>query len=212
MIIIINHNHNHHTIIQIVSTTDPNAAAHLLLYPRFHLDTSSILASHPLPAPPVAIDAAGHYILIACAPLDLTLLHVHVEGHLTPATQPRATLTIARELSILSVGQPLRDLALVAPQPGDDVEPRRCVLLRAGGVCSILDLVQGSEVVLTMDVECFWLPAAPVWRYGQPGSHTLVNSKSALRVTRSMHVTRCVWGGWGGWTSCMWGYIAYVHT
>lgn len=162
--------------------SDADAAAHIVLYPRYHLDNASRLAVHPLPHVPVAVDAVGSHLLLACAPLDLTLLHVQFTGPLSPAAQPRATLTVARELSILSVGRPLRDIALVAPRHGAAEEPRSCVLLRAGGGLSVLDLAQGSEVVLSQRVECFWLPAAPVWSANDARGH------GGMRVTRTMHV------------------------
>lgn len=63
---------------------------------------------------------------------------------------------------------PPQDIALVEPQsigseagPDDRSEsarqPQHCVLLRSGGVMSVLDLDQGSEVTLAEDIECFWL-------------------------------------------------------
>ena len=170
-------------VARVASATD-GAAAHIVIYPRYHLDNASRLAMYPLASVPSAVDAVGNYLLLACAPLDLTLLHVQLTGPLSPAAQPRATLTVARELSILSVGRPLRDIALVAPLHGAAAEPRSCVLLRAGGGLSVLDMAQGSEVVLSQGVECFWLPSAPVWA----APDVRAGSRSALRVTRTMHI------------------------
>ena len=55
------------------------APAELLLYPRYHLDNSSLLARFPLPTIPLALDAVGHHVLVACAPLDIMVLKVEVQ-------------------------------------------------------------------------------------------------------------------------------------
>jgi hypothetical protein len=55
------------------------APAELLLYPRYHLDNGSRLARFPLATVPLALDAVGHYILVACAPLDVMVLRVDKE-------------------------------------------------------------------------------------------------------------------------------------
>ena len=36
-------------------------------------------------------------------------------------------------------------------------QPKQCVLLRWGGLMSVLDLERGSELALSTEVECFWL-------------------------------------------------------
>lgn len=177
-----------------------HTAAQLLLYPRYHLDNSSLLARYPLAQAPIAMDAVGSYLLLACEPLDITLLKVTLEGQLIPTASPMATLTVVRQLGIISMGQPLRDIALIAPQAteeeanagvGSEVEPHLCVLQRCGGTFSVLDLKQGSEQTLASDVECFWLPAAPVWRGGDelsvaaaPAAPPLRNSVSFTRTLR----------------------------
>ncbi|KAL0029799.1 hypothetical protein WJX77_000735 [Trebouxia sp. C0004] len=148
-----------------------NLPCHLLLYPRYHLDHSSLLARYPLPQAPIALDALGSYVLVAFAPLELTLLQVVMTGALSPTGTPTAKIHAVRELSIMSVGQPITDIAIVEPGPGSeseagqdaegstaaDLEPRHCVLLRAGGQMSVLDMAQGSEMLLADDIESFWL-------------------------------------------------------
>ncbi|KAL3150452.1 hypothetical protein ABBQ32_000282 [Trebouxia sp. C0010 RCD-2024] len=143
-----------------------NLACQLLLYPRYHLDHSSLLARYPLAQAPLALDALGTYILVAFAPLELTLLRVAMTGALTPNGASTAKISVVRELSIMSVGQPITDIAIVEPRLSSeeteasmaaDSEPRHCVLLRAGGQMSMLDMAQGSEMLLADDVECFWL-------------------------------------------------------
>ncbi|KAL0053131.1 hypothetical protein WJX82_001373 [Trebouxia sp. C0006] len=148
-----------------------NLPCQLLLYPRYHLDHSSLLAQYPLPQAPIALDALGSYVLVAFAPLELTLLHVVMTGALSPTGTPTAKIHAVRELSIMSVGQPITDIAIVEPGPGSeseagqdaegstaaDLEPCHCVLLRAGGQMSVLDMAQGSEMLLADDIESFWL-------------------------------------------------------
>lgn len=50
--------------------------------------------------------------------------------------------------------------AEVAGAAGD--APQQCVLLRAGGIISKLDMQEGSEVLLSDAIERFWLPVSPV--------------------------------------------------
>ena len=150
-----------------------------------------------------------------------------VEGELGPAGSPSARLTAVRELSIMGLGSPLQDIALVEPAgvPGGDGDgdeesaaaaappqangvgngtvsgpdvdgsgkagrdpswpqltvatkqrpagvatpavaagggavPQQCVLLRAGGIMSTLDMQEGTEVLLSDAVERFWLPVS----------------------------------------------------
>ena len=56
---------------------------------------------------PLALDALGSYVLVAFAPLELTLLHVVMTGALSPTGAPTAKIHAVRELSIMSVGQPV---------------------------------------------------------------------------------------------------------
>uniref|UniRef100_A0A061S7S9 Protein ric1 n=1 Tax=Tetraselmis sp. GSL018 TaxID=582737 RepID=A0A061S7S9_9CHLO len=183
-------------VVACVRAEGSSAPAELLLYPRYHLDNSSLLGRYPLHAVPLALDAVGQHLLVACAPLDIMVLKVEVKGDLVPLAAPAADITLQRELSIMSVGYPLLDIALVAAtnnqallhhacasrgsESGDscfdlstarqrsglvtsyfeDDEPTHCVVLRAGGLLSVLDMERGSEVLLDNDVECFWLSGA----------------------------------------------------
>ena len=67
------------------------------LHPKF-----SLLLQAPL-----ALDALGSYVLVAFAPLELTLMHVAMTGALSPNSKPTAKIQVVRELSIMSVGQPI---------------------------------------------------------------------------------------------------------
>ncbi len=175
----------------------------LLLFPKYHLDFSSLLVSYPLGQQPVAMDCAGSHVLLASEPLELAVLEVEVSGGLSPLDQASVKMSLVRELSIASFGRPLKAIALVpgasssssssssssngAGAPPGSVHssnngaggpmarsssfgsglndplmarssrPRQCVLLRWGGVMSVLDMERGSELQLSRDVESFWL-------------------------------------------------------
>ncbi|GMH38535.1 hypothetical protein BSKO_06419 [Bryopsis sp. KO-2023] len=136
----------------------------LLLFPRYHLDFGSLLARYSLKDKPVALDCLDKYILVASRPLDVLVLEVAIEGELELSGNPKAILTPVRELSIMSMEHPILNVTLVrAPAEEDGGKicepktPEKCVVLRWGGVTTILDLEEGKETLLTNDVECFWL-------------------------------------------------------
>ena len=54
------------------------------------------------------MDALDQHIVLAMAPLEISLMRVALHGSLTAAGNPMAHVTVVRELSILSVGTPLR--------------------------------------------------------------------------------------------------------
>ncbi|GAX78137.1 hypothetical protein CEUSTIGMA_g5579.t1 [Chlamydomonas eustigma] len=158
----------------------------LILFPRYHLDLTSVLVRYPVPQVPLAMDCVGSHILLASQPLEIALFEVSITGKLSPSSSPKASLQLVREISMMHVGNPLMDMALVASQYAEDslhlgnamraaadhvanngsadqsvsevsAAPRQCLLLRSGGIISVLDLEKGSEVVLSTDVESFWL-------------------------------------------------------
>lgn len=156
----------------------------LLLFPRYHLDFSSLLCRYSLPQPLVAMDCVGNFVLIASEPLEIALLEVNLKGPLVPSANPKAELVLVREISMLNVGRPLLDMALVpvsspGSHPSQSVAnsvpaspkaallppgpvprgqmPRECVLLRWGGLMSVLDMEKGSEIALSTEIEAFWL-------------------------------------------------------
>ncbi|CAI7744404.1 unnamed protein product, partial [Closterium sp. NIES-53] len=90
----------------------------LCLYPRFHLDESSLLCRQPLPARPLALDAWGDYILVATPPFDIKVFHMHVDGDVSPLHLPTVQLRTVRELSIMSARKPLVSMRFV-PRTGD---------------------------------------------------------------------------------------------
>lgn len=96
--------------------TDPRATPHaheLLLLPRYHLDLGSVLSRHSLGHAPLAMDCVGSTILVAMEPLEITLYEVEIHGALSPTASPKASLSVSRRISMLDVGRPLLDLALV---------------------------------------------------------------------------------------------------
>ena len=64
---------------------------------------------------PLALDSLGNYILIAFAPLELTLLHVVVTPASGPNKTPTANFHTVRQLSIMSVGQPITVRTFTVP-------------------------------------------------------------------------------------------------
>ncbi len=53
------------------------------------------------------MDALGNFIQIAYAPLDVSVLRIDLSGQLTPLGTPTATVTVVRELSIMTSAQPV---------------------------------------------------------------------------------------------------------
>ncbi|KAI8472364.1 MAG: RIC1-domain-containing protein [Monoraphidium minutum] len=159
----------------------------ILVFPKKHLDFSSLVASYDLTRVPMGMDCAGQHVIVASPPLDILLLRLDA---------PAGRLEPVRTLSIYNTGRPLQSLALVLPPPaaaplrrrrssaaGDaDLEraaahgaaaaaaaPRQAVLLRRGGALSVLDLDLGTELLLSEEIECFWLSSRlPVG--GGPGA------------------------------------------
>lgn len=87
----------------------PAAPYQLLLYPKHHLDSASLLACQPLKQPVLAADSMGPYLLLAFAPLELRLLRVSVDWVVdgSRGRTPVARLMTVRELSIMGMGNPV---------------------------------------------------------------------------------------------------------
>lgn len=133
-----------------------------------------------------------HYLIQYCR--AICAVNLLLQGHLSPAGKPSVSLQLVREMSMLDVGQPLRDIALVPlptaamvasavrqsqeqrlQQPGQHPQqmqpsnsnasgtlsegpaPHQCVLLRWGGLMSVLDMERGAEIPLASEIEVFWL-------------------------------------------------------
>jgi hypothetical protein len=164
------------------------AAYELLVFPRDHLDATSLLARLPLPGAPLAVDALGaDFLMVATPPMNITIYSATWHGALTPTGPQRLSLVPIRELRLLSARAPPITLMLVPPPrpraptpsradsfgggaataapaahppptPAHALPPLSAVVLRAGGELSLLDLKMGSERSVAFDVDEFWLP------------------------------------------------------
>ncbi|KAF8071370.1 R06F6.8 [Scenedesmus sp. PABB004] len=197
----------------------------LLLFPRNHLDLSSVVASHTLAKVPLAMDCTEQHILLASAPLQLLLLQLQGGGAggggRPPASGGAARLVAVRELSLFNVGRPVAGVALVPaaaaemakrvlpdgtlrppsacglPAPGRHApSPCHAVLLRWGGLMSVLDLTRGRELVLADEVDTFWLSdTLPVAPGGAQSSRAGSTSASAAHSRASSMANLAGMGG-----------------
>ncbi|GAB4844512.1 hypothetical protein Ancab_037891 [Ancistrocladus abbreviatus] len=144
----------------------------LLFYPRYHLDESSLLCRKPLLAKPLVMDVYQNYILVLYHPFDVHIFHVKLSGELTPTSKPKLQLSTVRELSIMTAKSHPVSMRFIPDQISKDYtstghisslsellgqEPARCLILRANGELSLLDLDDGHERELTDSVELFWV-------------------------------------------------------
>lgn len=162
----------------------------LLMFPKNHLDFSSLVASYTLSRVPLAMDCTEQHVLVASAPLQLLLLQLEGGSSSSPARPAGSSaaansnsrrLVAVRELSMFNVGRPVCDVALVSPamtaeqlhrRPGtsgsssgralaaagsSNSNSCQAVLLRWGGLMSVLDLSRGTELMLSDEIESFWL-------------------------------------------------------
>lgn len=56
----------------------------MCLYPRYHLDETSLLCRKQLPGKPIAIDVWQDFILVTCPPFDMYVFKAHIQGDLSP--------------------------------------------------------------------------------------------------------------------------------
>ncbi|CAL5382015.1 unnamed protein product [Camellia sinensis] len=144
----------------------------LLFYPRYHLGHSSLLCRKPLLAKPMVMDVYQDYLLVTYHPFDVHIFHVKLSGELTPSSSPDLQLSTVRELSIMTAKRHPAAMRFIPDQlsrkhvsknqistPSDLLgkEPVRCLILRANGELSLLDLDDGREGELTDSVEVFWV-------------------------------------------------------
>ena len=64
---------------------------------------------------PLAMDAIGSFVVAASAPLDIRVWRVDTQPASKLTSNATTTLTLVRELSIMSVGQPLRVRTFLLP-------------------------------------------------------------------------------------------------
>ncbi|XP_057499181.1 uncharacterized protein LOC130783508 isoform X2 [Actinidia eriantha] len=158
-------------IVVVCNYIDSSNTYELLFYPRYHLDQSSLLCRKPLLAKPMVMDVYEDYLLVTYRPLDVHIFHVKLSGELTRSSTPDLQLSTVRELSIMTAKShpaamrfipdqlPRENLSTNPISTADflDTEPVRCLILRANGELSLLDLDDGRERVLTDSVELFWV-------------------------------------------------------
>ncbi|XP_021280084.1 RAB6A-GEF complex partner protein 1-like [Herrania umbratica] len=159
-------------IVIVCNYIDSSNMYELLFYPRYHLDQSSLLCRKPLLAKPMVMDVYEDYILVTYRRFDVHIFHVKLFGELTPSSTPDLQLSTVRELSIMTAkshpaamrfipDQILREGALDNHISSASNllarEPARCLILRANGELSLLDLDDGRERELTDSVELFWV-------------------------------------------------------
>ncbi|KAL9228906.1 hypothetical protein vseg_004436 [Gypsophila vaccaria] len=157
-------------IIVVCNYIDSSDTYELLFYPRYHLDQSSLLCRRSLLTKPLVMDIYGDYILVMYHPFDVHIFHVKLSGELTPTSNPVLQLSTVRELSIMTAKSPPVCMRFIPDQlPKDNAtanhkssqEPVRCLILRANGELSLLDLDDGHERELTDSVELFWVTCGP---------------------------------------------------
>ncbi|KAG5008264.1 hypothetical protein JHK85_026806 [Glycine max] len=136
----------------------------------YHLDQSSLLCRKPLLAKPMVMDVYLDYMLLTYRPFDVHIFHVKLFGELTPSGNPDLQLSAVRELSIMTAKSHPAAMRFIPDQfPRESIsnisvssdsltrEPARCLILRANGELSLLDLDDGRERNLTDSVELFWV-------------------------------------------------------
>ncbi|KAK7394736.1 hypothetical protein VNO78_15273 [Psophocarpus tetragonolobus] len=159
-------------IVVVCNYVDSSNTYELLFYPRYHLDQSSLLCRKPLLAKPMVMDVYQDYMLLTYRPFDVHIFHVKLFGELTPSGNPDLQLSAVRELSIMTAKSHPAAMRFIPDQfPRESIsnnhisvlsdsltrEPARCLILRANGELSVLDLDDGRERNLTDSVELFWV-------------------------------------------------------
>ncbi|KAF1896219.1 hypothetical protein Lal_00027286 [Lupinus albus] len=159
-------------IVIVCNYVDSSDTYELLFYPRYHLDQSSLLCRKPLLAKPMVMDVYQDYILVTYMPFDVHIFHLKLFGELTPSGNPDLQLSAVRELSIMTAKSHPAAMRFIPDQfPKKSIsdnyislssdsfsrEPARCLILRANGELSLLDLDDGRERTLTDSVELFWV-------------------------------------------------------
>ncbi len=165
------------------------AAYELLIFPRARLDAAALLARLPLAAAPLAVDALGaDYLMIATAPLCITVYAADWRAASTPGGAATLTLTAVREVRVASPRAAPVALVLAPPSrtppphagsraalpAAHAASPAAAAVLHADGELAVLDLKTGRERPVAFDVDDFWLPVPPPpGASGEPGDAAL---------------------------------------
>ncbi|KAH9625616.1 hypothetical protein KSS87_016388 [Heliosperma pusillum] len=150
-------------IVVVCNYVDSTDTYELLFYPRYHLDQSSLLCKRSLLTNPIVMDIYGDYILVTYHPFDVHIFHVKLSGEMTPTSNPDLQLSTVRELSIMTAKSPPVSMRFIPDQLPKDyaLVNHKCLILRANGELSLLDLDDGHERELTDSVELFWVTCGP---------------------------------------------------
>lgn len=77
-----------------------SGASELLFFPSYHLDRSTMLLRHALPAAPLAMDSAGTLLAVTLPGMDITIYRAEVLGELSRAAQPKLQLLPLRQVCL----------------------------------------------------------------------------------------------------------------
>jgi len=137
----------------------------LQLYPKYHLDSSSLLSVHKLSSCPFAVNSAGKFMVVFSGnvgKLDMTMFRVTVEGALEKNApyKARAEIVPVKELCIVTFRQIPITISVLSPgkasADAESPEPQSCLVLHNNGELCHLDLDTGSEKEILDRVEHFW--------------------------------------------------------
>jgi WD40 repeat protein len=135
----------------------------LQFYPKYHLDSSSLLVSKRLNAVPQAINSQNDCLIILSGDvgkLEAAVLRVNLVGKLDPtsSSKSKASITVVKEVCIVT----MRPVPIVVSFISTKLEvtnnngPTACIVLHMDGQLCHLDLETGSEKGILDRVEHFW--------------------------------------------------------
>ena len=142
------------------SSTQLQKSVQLRFYPKYHLDSTSLLVSKRLNALPRAMNSHENCIIMLSGELgklEAAILRVDIEGKLDPTTKPKASVTIIKEVCIVTM-RPVPIVVSFVPSqvPLNDKGPKSCIILHIDGQLCHLDLETGREKSVLDKVEHFW--------------------------------------------------------
>jgi hypothetical protein len=167
--------------------TERNEKYALRLYPKYHLDASSVLLDVSLPSAPVAVHACGdQHLLLALRnknkKVTVIVYRVAVTGAPRVGSGAAATLTETRRTVVSAPG--VLDVVPVPAMPrvatgvdtvgSDSLGVDLALVHRAGGSLSLLDLRSG---IGTSNGSGIASKTRSVWANSQSESHSSTNSR-----------------------------------
>ncbi|KAG6486310.1 hypothetical protein ZIOFF_054880 [Zingiber officinale] len=128
--------------------------------------TGEIVPPNTLLGKPIVMDVFQDYILVTYRPFDVHIFHVKILGELSPSSTPILQLSTVRELSIMTAKSHPASMKFIPDFTEDSSEknksrlletssqqPSRCLILRANGELSVLDLDDGHEQLLSNSLD-----------------------------------------------------------